>query len=186
MENTNDMESGDPRAAVADAEAARNRLVAELELPSFFYATIAATITAQIALAAAGISRQDIQGVVLAFVGVVIFVGVGAVQLNRFRRLNGVWVAGLLSRVMAGAGAVSSATYAVSFAAATWAAFAQQWLLVAVAAAIGGIAFAASGRHWWRGYREHPTNQARAESGTWVAVVASVAVAGAVLLVIGH
>jgi hypothetical protein len=186
MENINGVESSDPRVAIADAEAARARLVGALELPSFFYASIAAAITAQIALAAAGIAWQDTRGVVLASIGVVIFVAVCAIQLNRFRRLNGVWVAGLLSRVMAGTAPASSVTYALSFAAATWVAFAQQWLLVALAAAIGGIAFAASGRHWWRGYREHPTNQPPAESGPWVATLASVAVAGAVLLVIGR
>jgi hypothetical protein len=186
MENIEDIPPADQVAAVVDAEAARDRLVRDLALPPFFYVSIGAAIAVQIALAAAGIAGQDSRSGALFFVGLAVFVAAGAIQRARFRRMNGVWVSGLLGRVMAGTATVSSAAYTLTLGVAVWAAFGSQWLLVALASVARGTAYAAIGRHWWRGYRRDPAKHARAESAAWVAALAALAVAGTVFLVIGR
>jgi len=186
MENIEGAPPADHLAAVADAEAARDRLVGGMSLPSFFHVSIGAAVALQIALAAVGIADQHVLGVAIAAGGVVLFVAVGVIQLARFRRLNGVWLGGLLSRVVMGTATAASVTYALALAAAVWAAFASAWWLVTLASLAGGVAYAVSGRRWWRTYRGDPVTHARAESGVQVAALAALAVAGGVLLVVGR
>jgi hypothetical protein len=119
-------------------------------------------------------------------VGLGVFVVVGAVQLARFRRDNGVWLGGLAGRVVLGTGTVASSSYAVALAAAIWAAFADRWALVAVASLAGGTAYALGGRRWLAAYRAEPEVHGRGESAAWLAAISLAALAGLVLLVLGR
>lgn len=198
MESIENVPPADQLAAIADAEAARDRLVNAVSLPSFFNTSIGAAVTVQIGLAAYGIADQHTRGAAIAVGGVGVFAAVGGIQLARFRRLNGVRLSGLRSWVVRGTVTASSAAYPLAFGAAVWAAFTSQWLLVALASVAGGAAYAISGRRWWRGYLGDPVKHARAESDTWmslpliwrriatIATLATILVAGAVLVLAGR
>jgi hypothetical protein len=111
--------------------------------------------------------------------------GVGIVaQIARFRRLNGVWLGGLASRVVLGTATVASVSYPVALGAAIWAAYGERWWLVAVWSSVGGAAYALSGRRWMRSYRGDPAAHARGESLAWLALVAAAAVGGLATLVL--
>ena len=165
-------------------------------LPCVFYAAIGAAVAVQIATTAFGIPRSNVQGdhladdrawalAVLAG-GLALFVLVAAIQLTRFRQLNGVWLGGLASRVVFGNDAAASTSYVVAFGASLWAGFEGIWWLVASCAVAGGAAYALSGRRWWRRYQGDPVSHGRGESAAWVAVFGVLAVAGLVLLVLGR
>ena len=197
MENSEpDPTPEDAAAALVEAEASRTRLAGALVLPSFFYAAIGAAVAVQIATTAFGIPRSNVQGdhladerawalAVLAG-GLALFVLVGAIQLTRFRQLNGVWLGGLASHVVFGNDAAASTSYVVAFGASLWAGFEGIWWLVASCAIAGGAAYALSGRRWWRTYQGDPASHSRGESAAWVAVFGVLAVAGLVLLVLGR
>lgn len=170
MESVENVPPADQLAAIADAEAARDRLVNAVSLPSFFNTSIGAAVTVQIGLAAYGIADQHARGAAIAVGGVGVFLAVGGIQLARFRRLNGVRLSGLRSWVVGGTVTASSAAYPLAFGAAVWAAFASRWLLVALVSVAGGAAYAVSGRRWWRGYLGDPVKHARAESDTWMSL----------------
>ena len=186
-----DMESSEPaitpseaQAAIADAEAARTRLASSLHLPSYFYSSIGAAIAVQIATGATGIANQETWGMVLLSVGVLVFVLVAAVQLARFRRLNGAWLGGLASQVLLGTAGLASITYVAAFALATWAAFAGAGWLTPIAAVAGGAVYAGAGRRWWRSYQGAPAEHSRGEQTVVVvvAVVLAVAFLGALVV----
>ncbi|MGH3055503.1 MAG: hypothetical protein ACRDL7_11060 [Gaiellaceae bacterium] len=105
-------------------------------------------------------------------------------QLARFRRLNGVWLSGFLSRVVLGTGTLASVSYGVAFGAATWAAFEAQWWLVATCSIIGGAAYALNGRRWLRAYRAEPALHAHGESVAYLGLITVAALAGLALLLI--
>jgi hypothetical protein len=170
------------QAALRDAESSRARLAAGVALPSWFFASMAVAIAAQIATVAAALG--DGAGWPLAL-GLAFFAAVAGVQLARLRRLNGVWLGGFASRVVLGTGAAASASYAVALTAAIWAGYAERWWLVALASIAGGAAYALAGRRWLRAYRGDPAAHARGESAAWLALLAVPAVAGLVLLVTG-
>jgi hypothetical protein len=160
-------------AAIADAESARTRLASSLRLPSYFYSSIGAAIAVQIGAGATGIANQEIVGLVVVAAGVLVFVLVAAVQLTRFRRLNGAWLGGLTSQVLLGTGGLASITYVAAFALATWAALAGAGWLTPIAAAAGGAAYAWAGRRWWLSYQGAPAEYSRGER-TVVLVAAAV------------
>src|SRR5262245_26891710 len=152
----------DAAAALRDAEASRAALARGIRTPPWFFTSIGVAIAAQIALTAVGFSWSIGSGgiaglsasTIAAFAaGIAILAGVAAVQLAAFRRLNGVWVGGLLSRVVLGTGALASVAYVVALLAAIWAAIGTQWWLVAISSIIGGAAYALAGRRWLDGYR---------------------------------
>jgi hypothetical protein len=176
----------DAAAALAAAEISRAQLAGSLELPSFFYSSIGAAVAIQIAAAAVEFAFDTGWTRLLAIAGVAIFALTAGIQLSRFRRLNGVWIGGLASRVVLGTGLASSASYALALAAAFWAAFAGLWWLVAVCACAGGLAYGLSGRRWLRLYRGDPATHARGEAAGWLVVISALALAGLALLVIGH
>ena len=118
--------------------------------------------------------------------GVAVFPLVAGVEVARFRRLTGVWLGGLASRVVDGSATAASASYVLSLGAAVWAAFAHAWWLVVFCAAAGGMAYACSGRRWLRTYRAGPAAHGRGESAAVLAVLAILAVAGLVLLLVGR
>src|SRR4249919_849112 len=110
--------SSDPRdvaAELADAEAMRSELAGSLRLPSWFHASIGAAISVQIGTATYTLATPGASVLVLV-AGLLVFATVAAVQLARFRGLNGVWVGGLASRAVLGTSTLSSIVYAGSLA----------------------------------------------------------------------
>jgi hypothetical protein len=170
--------------ALGEAEASRAQLAHGIVLPSWFASSIGAAIALQIGTAALGLGEGSPWAWTALAAGLGVFVVVGAVQLARFRRRNGVWLGGLAGRVVLGTGTVASSSYAVALAAAIWAAFADQWLLVAVASLAGGTAYALGGRRWLAAYRTEPEEHGRGGSAAWLAAVSLAAIGGLVLLVL--
>ena len=171
--------------ALLDAGSARDRLSHRLTLPSWFYSSIGAAIAVQTATLAAGVADQSSAGIGLAVAGLVPFVLVAVVQLARFRRLNGVWVGGLASRVVFGSDAAVSTAHFVGMGAAIWAAFEGRWWLVGLCAIAGGVGYALCGVRWMRSYRGDPAAHSRGESVLLLVALAVPLFAGAVLLVVG-
>jgi hypothetical protein len=168
------------QAAIADAESARTRLASSLRLPSYFYSSIGAAIAVQIGTGATGVANQETWGMVVLAGGVLVFVLVAAVQLARFRRLNGAWLGGLVSQVLLGTAGLASITYVAAFALATWAALAGTGWLTPIAGVAGGAAYAWAGRRWWRSYQGAPAEHSRGEQA--VVLVAAVVLALAFLV----
>lgn len=169
-------------AALLDATTARDQLSNGLVLPSWFHTSIGLTIVAQIATAAVGVAAQTTSGLVLVGGGLVPCLVVACVQLVRFRRLNGVRLGGLASRVVFGTDATVSTVHALATGAAIWAAFAQNWWLVGLCAIAGGVGYAVGGARWVRAYRGDPASHSRGESVLLLVVLAVPVVAGVVLL----
>jgi hypothetical protein len=174
----------DPHSALAVADLARQRLAEGLRLPSGLLAALAAAIAIQIGTAAYGISQQSAAGLAVALAGAAVFLGVAAVALTRFRRINGVRVDGLASQIVLGTGATSSLAYLGAFGAATWAAFESRWWVVAVAAAVGGVGYAFGARRWWHAYRHDPAAHAGGASPRALAALALLACWGLVVLMV--
>src|SRR3954454_7305148 len=103
-------------AALLDAGSARDELSHRLTLPSWFYSSIGLAIVVQTATLAVGVAAQSPAGLGLAVAGLVAFALVAVVQLVRFRRLNGVWVGGLASRVVFGGDAAVSTAHFLAMA----------------------------------------------------------------------
>jgi hypothetical protein len=184
MENTSQVPT--PReaaAAIADAEARRTSLADQVVVPRLFFVSIGAAVAFQIATAAVGLAGAGRAPIWLLASGLVLFVAVSSAQLARFRQLNGVWLGGLLSRVIGGTATAASVSYAGALGGATWAAFAGAWWLVPVAAIAGGAAYALSGLRWMRRYRADPAAHSRGESAAWLLVLTILALTFLVLLV---
>jgi hypothetical protein len=171
-------EPDDQRAALAAADEARRRLTTGLRLPSGLYPVLAAAVAVQLGTAAYGIAAQTVAGLAVVLAGLAVFLGVAALALHRFRRINGVRVDGLASQVVLAAGASASLIYLGALAAGIWAAFESQWWLVAMAAAAGGIGCALGARRWWRAYRHDPAAHARGASPRMLGALAGVACVG--------
>jgi hypothetical protein len=181
------MDPRDAGAELARADALRDHLAGALRLPGWFHESIGAAVAVQIGVTAFALSRSSsptAATVALLLGGVAVFVVVAAVQLQRFRRLNGVWVGGLASQAVLGTSTLSSVVYAASLAGAGWAALAGLWWLATIATVAGGIGYAVSGRRWWAAYLRHPEQHARGESTAYVVGVVVLCLLGlAVLLV---
>jgi hypothetical protein len=171
-------------AALVEAEASRTRLAVALVLPSFFYAAIGAAVAAQIATTAATIADDGGWALAIRLGGVALFVLVAAIQLVRFRQLNGVRLGGLASRVVFGTATAASIAYVLALGASAWAGFNRMWWLVAVCAIAGGAAYAVSGLRWWRRYQGDPASHSRGESAGLLVILGALAVAGIVLLAV--
>lgn len=178
------MSPSDAHAAITDAESARTRLASGLRLPSFFHSSIGAAIAVQIVTGAIGIADQTTLGLVVLAAGLLVFALAAAVQLARFRRLNGAWVGGLASQVILGTAGLASITYVVAFGLATWAAFEGARWLTLIAAVAGGAAYAWAGHRWWRGYQGAPAEYSRGERTVVLVVIAVLAVVFLVPLVV--
>lgn len=170
-------------AALTEAEESLIRVAGVIALPSHFHSSIGAAIAVQIATAAVGAAVHTTLARLVLVAGLVVFGVVAAVQLVRFRRLNGVWVGGLASRVVFGTASSASTAYSLGMAAAVWAAFESTWWLVLLGALAGGVGYDLSGRRWVRLFRGDPATHSRGESALWLAVLVVLAVAGLVLLV---
>lgn len=184
MENTPERPTAaDASAALTDAEASRARLANRVTTPSWFFASLGAVIALQIAATAVGLGDDNPWALVA---GLMTFGAVAAVQLLRFRRLNGVWLGGLASRVVLGTGTAASTSYVVALGIAIWAAFESQWWLVTLCSLAGGAMYALGGRRWLRAYRVQPAAHGRGESAAWLALVTLAAIASLVLLVLNR
>ena len=178
-------------AALADAEASRTSLAHRLVVPPFFFTSIGTAVAVQIATTALGVADLGHRGVWgtgawLMATGLVAFAAVAAIQLIRFRRLNGLWLGGFASRVVGGTAAAASVSYVLTLGTAIWAAFAGAWWWVALSSLAGGVAYAMSGRRWVRIYRGEPAAHARGESVAQLAAVGALALAALVFLMVGR
>lgn len=186
METSGDRPTPDEAAeALVGAGSARDQLSRRLRLPSWFHTSIGLAVVVQIATLALGVADQSSAGIGLAVAGLVPFVLVAAVQLVRFRRLNGVWVGGLASRVVFGTDATASTAHFLAMGAAIWAAFEGRWWLVGLCAIAGGAGYALSGIRWMRSYRGDPAAHSRGESVLLMGFLLVSLLAGAVLLLVG-
>ena len=168
--------------ADAVAEAGLGSLAGHIVVPRLFLVPIGAAVAVQIATTAAGLAGAGESPLWLLAGGFAVLLAVSAVQLARARRLNGIWVSGLVSRVVGGTATAASTSYVAALAAAVWAAFAGVWWLLPLCAAAGGTAYALSGRSWMRRHRSEPAVDRRGESGLWLTVI-GLALAGLILLV---
>lgn len=166
-------------AALTEAEASRATLAHGIATPSWFFTSMSAAVAAQIATTAVGLGA-DVPWVMAA--GLALFAAVAGMQLARFRRLNGVWLGGLASRVVLGTGIPASTSYAIALGAAIWAGYDARWWLVALWSTAGGAAYALSGRRWLRTYRALPAAHGRGESAVWLVPVSVAAFAGLAFL----
>jgi hypothetical protein len=181
--------SDDPheaRSLLSVADQAPRSLTDGLRLPTGLHPALGVAVALQIATAAYGIAQQTAAGLAVLLAGMAVLLLVAAVGLHRFRRINGVRVDGLASQVLLGTGATSSVAYLAALAAATWAAFASLWWVVAVAAVVGGAGYALGARQWWNAYRADPVAHARGVSPRMLVALAVLVCLGFVaLLVVG-
>ena len=181
--------SREPHEAISEltaADQARERLATGLQLPHGLHPLLAVTVAAQVGTAAVGIAEQTTVGLGIALAGLAGFLGVVGWLVHRFQVINGVRVDGLTSQVVLGASAASSGIYLVSLGAATWAAFESQWWLVALASAIGGVAYALGARRWWHAYRDDPAAHVGGASPRVLAALAAIACLGLAVLVVAR
>jgi len=185
MESSSALPNPDDAAAVLDdAERSRSELVGEIVLPSRHHAWIGAAVAVQIATAAVGVVVNAPWGFAVLAAGALVFVVVAGVQLQHFRKQNGVWLSGFASRNVFGSSISASIGYAAGLASALAAGYAGLWWLAGVCAIGGGLAYALAGRRWWRRYRHNPAGNAHGESALLLAILVLLAVVGAVLLVV--
>jgi hypothetical protein len=173
--------SAQAAAALADAEAARERLAGAVVVPPRFFVALGAVVAVQIALTAAALGAEE---PLLLVGGLAIFASSSALLLWHFRRQNGVSLGGFASRVVFGTSTTAMVSEAVALAAATWAAFASLWWLVALCSIAGGAAYAVSGIRWLRAYHATPASHARGESAVFLALVGLAMFGGLVLLLV--
>ncbi len=183
LSNMASMNASDPAADLAAAEVARQRLTGGLRLPSWFHTSLGAAVAIHLGAAAYGIADQSGSGILVLFAGCLPFVAVAWVQVVRFRRLNGVRVAGLVSRAVLGTSTWSSMAEAAGLAGAAWAALEGQPWLAGAAAVAGGVGYAAGAHRWWLRYLRDPAGHARAESPWTLLAYGVVAVVALVVLI---
>lgn len=185
MESTPRLQNpDDPRSELAVADQARQRLADGLRLPIGTYPVLAAAVAVQVGAAAYGIAAQTTAGLAVALAGVAVLMGVAALLLYQFRRINGVRVDGLSSQIVLGTGFTSTLIYLGAFGAATWAAFESRWWLVAAASVAAGIGYAFGTLRWWHAYRRDPTAHAGGVSPRALAALAVLACLGLVALLV--
>jgi hypothetical protein len=182
------MDPSDAGAQLAAAKALRSRLTEGLRLPPWFHSSIGAAAAIQMASAAVVVARPSfgLIGFLGLVGGVVVFLGVAAVQLLRFRRLNGVWVRGLGSQAVLGMGNVSSAVYGFALAGSLYGGLAGHWWLTALAAVAGGAGYALNGRRWWAAYLRNPAKNTDGPPALYAAGCFVLAFAGLAVLVMGR
>jgi hypothetical protein len=175
---------GDPRSELAVADQMRQRLAAGLRLPTGLHPILASAVAVQVGAAAYGIAAQTTAGLAVALAGIAVLMGVAALLLHHFRRINGVRVNGLSSQIVLGTGGTSTMIYLVGFGAATWAAFESRWWLVATAAVAAGVSYAFGTLWWWHVYRHDPSAHAGGASPWVFAALAVLTCLGVIALLI--
>lgn len=181
---TPDRTPDDPRAALAAADHASRQLTTGLRLPAGFTPVFATAVAVQLGTAAYGIAAQTVTGLAIVLAGLAVFLGVAALILWQFRRINGVTVDGFASQIVLVSGAGSSLVYLGALGAGIWAAFDSRWWLVAVAAAAGGVGCALGTLRWWRTYRHAPASHARGVTPRQLGALAVLACVGFATLLV--
>ena len=174
----------DPGSVLAGADQSRQRLAAGLRLPTGLRPALATAVAVQVGTAAYGIANHAAAGLAVALAGVAVFLGVAALMLFRFRRINGVRVDALTSQIVLGEGPTSTIAYVASFGAALWAANDPRWWLVALAAVAGGVGYAFGVVRWWHAYQQDPAAHAGGISPRVLAALAVLACLGLVALLL--
>lgn len=174
---------GDAAAAIADAEAGRASLVSHVVVPPWFFVSIGTAVAFQVGTTAVGLAGSGNSSAWLMVAGIMVFFAVSLLQLARFRTLNGIWLGGLVNRVVGGTATAASVSYAAALGGAVWAAFSQVWWLVPICSVAGGAGYALSGLGWMRQYRSDPAAYSRGQSAAWLAVLVVLSLAGLILLV---
>lgn len=182
--NPAQQDPGDPRSELAVADQARQRLAAGLRLPPGLHPVLATAVAVQVGAAAYGIAAQTTTGLAVALAGVAVLMGVAALLLHQFRRINGVRVDGLSSQIVLGTGGTSTLIYLAGFGAATWAAFDSRGWLVAAASVAAGASYAFGTLRWWRAYLHDPADHTAGASPRMFAALAVLACLGFVALMI--
>jgi hypothetical protein len=186
MENNSTPQSpDDARSVLAQADQTRQRFANGLRLPTGLHPILAAAVAVQVGAAAYGIAAQTTAGLAVALAGVAVLMGVAALLLYQFRRINGVRVDGLSSQIVLGTGGTSTLVYMGGFGVATWAAFESRWWLVAVAAVAAGVGYEVGTLRWWHSYRHDPAAHAGGVSPRVLVALAVTACLGLVALLIG-
>lgn len=153
-----------------------------ITLPKLFFVSIGGAVALQIGTTAVGLAVAERWATSLLIAGFAVFILVAGFQLVQFRKQNGVWLGGLVSRVVGGTATLASVSYAAALGGAMWSAFEETWWLTVACAVAGGVAYALSGRRWMRAYRSDPGAHGRGESAAWVVVVGTLALTGLVIL----
>ena len=169
-------------AALADAEGGLESLADRVVVPRWFFLPIGVAVALQIGTTAAGLGMTEQSGR-LVVAGFAVLLAVAVVQLARFRGQNGIWLGGLLSRVIGGTATAATVAYGGALAGAIWAATADAWWLVPILAVGGGAGYALSGRAWMRSYRAEPADHGRGEPALVLVVVGVLALSALLLLV---
>lgn len=180
MESMSTPTPDEAAALLADADDSAVHWARGLTLPRFFHTSIGVAIAAQTASAAYGIAVDTPRARWALVGGLALFAAVAAVQLLRFRRHNGVWVQGLVDRVVLGGGQLSSTAYLFAFAMAVWAGFGGRWWLVGLLAVAGGGLYAWAGSRWWQAFQERPVTYATGLTRGWTILAVAVAAVGTV------
>lgn len=174
----------DPRSELAEADHARQRLTDGLRLPTGLLAVLATAVAVQVGAAAYGIAAQTTAGLAVALAGIAVLMGMAALVIYQFRRINGVRVDGLSSQIILGSGGTSTPVYLVGFIVASLAAFDSRWWLVTAAAVAAGVGYAYGTLRWWHAYRHDPAARTGGVSPRVLVALALVACLGFVVLLI--
>lgn len=138
------------------AEQARSELARGLVVPRGYDLTLGAGVAALVAVVAVSRVIGAWWATALLAAVALVFGAAGALQVRRFRELNGAWISGLRSGRTRVATALAVIAITAGFLGATVAAGAGRWLLVAVIAVASGLAYGAASRWWMHIYRsEH-------------------------------
>ena len=176
----------DPRSVLAGADQARQRLADGLRLPTGLHSVLAAAVAVQVCAAAYGIAAQSTAGLAVALAGVAVLMGVAALLLYQFRRINGVRVDGLSSQIVLGTGGTSTLVYLGGFGVATWAAppSSRAGGSSPRRPVVAGVGYAYGTLRWWHAYRHDPAAHAGGVSPRVLAALAALACLGFVALLI--
>lgn len=134
----------------------RSELARGLTVPRGYDLTLGAGVAALVTVVAVSRAIEAWWAALLLAAVALVFGVAGALQVRRFRELNGAWVSGLRSGRTRVATAVAVVAITAGFLGAIVAAGAGRWLLVAAIAAASGLAYGGASRWWMYIYRsEH-------------------------------
>ena len=181
MESDPQARATEASLALGDVARARTALSDRLAPGLGFLATLGMAVALSIALAGTGFAQEDPR---LAVAGAGVITVVGGTQLWLVRRRTGVWVSDLAHRVVLGGGSLAAGSFVVALLATVWAASSGLWWVVALLSAAGGAGYALGGHRWLSAYHRHPEGHVGSDTRLALAVLATVAVAGLVLLLL--
>jgi hypothetical protein len=174
----------DPASELAGALAARDALAAGVVTPTGHHLVLAAAVGVQVLTLATALTSSGRAVPALVLGGLAVVGLAAAAELLRFRHRNGVQPAGLAGRVLLGTTTTASVGYAAAVAASFLAAARGAWWLAVLCAVAGGAVYALGGYRWLACYRAAPGGHDALTSRLVVAILASLAGVGVVLLLL--